>query len=71
MNDTSAKDACARNVICTTTDGNLLQQDGEYSPGTDSNSEQQALLLIKPKRTPLPKKQLAVVCLCRLAQPIA
>ncbi|KAG9006934.1 hypothetical protein FRB94_014769 [Tulasnella sp. JGI-2019a] len=34
-----------------------------------SDAEQQPLL--SAKRTPLPKKQLAIICLCRLAEPIA
>ncbi|KAG8985134.1 hypothetical protein FRB93_006086 [Tulasnella sp. JGI-2019a] len=38
---------------------------------TDSDAEQQPLLPKKLKRTPLPKKQLAIICLARLAEPIA
>ncbi|KAG9035187.1 hypothetical protein FRB95_011921 [Tulasnella sp. JGI-2019a] len=38
-------------------------------PIFDDDAEQQPLL--SDKRTPLPKKQLAIICLCRLAEPIA
>ncbi|KAG8991134.1 hypothetical protein FRB93_002914 [Tulasnella sp. JGI-2019a] len=41
------------------------------STDTDSDAEQQPLLPNKIKRTPLPKKQLAIICLSRLAEPIA
>ncbi|KAG9034984.1 hypothetical protein FRB95_012274 [Tulasnella sp. JGI-2019a] len=46
---------------------------GSVTPSSSQgDAEQQALLPKKPpKRTPLPKRQLAIICFCRLAEPIA
>lgn len=38
-------------------------------PSTDD--AEQALLPKERQRTPLPKKQLTIICLCRIAEPIA
>lgn len=40
-----------------------------FDPPADA--ERQPLLHGKPAVTPLPKKQLAIMCFCRLAEPVA
>ncbi|KAG8847042.1 hypothetical protein FRB96_001692 [Tulasnella sp. 330] len=46
---------------------------GTLTPTSSQGDAEQQALLRKPtfKRTPLPKKQLAIICFCRLAEPIA
>ncbi|KAG8860152.1 hypothetical protein FRB96_004175 [Tulasnella sp. 330] len=54
------------NAVETTADGT-----GMPFPSSLRPSEDHALLDKPFKRTPLPKRQLAIICFCRLAEPIA
>ncbi|KAG9035199.1 hypothetical protein FRB95_011933 [Tulasnella sp. JGI-2019a] len=65
MQNASTKNASDDPLVATASSGSVLVVD------TDSDAEQQPLLPNRLKRTPLPKKQLAIVCLARLAEPIA
>lgn len=61
--------------MCDANDASRRAQNGSDGTLTPSfygdDAEQQPLLPNKRKPTPLPKKQLAIICLCRLAEPIA
>ncbi|KAG9001956.1 hypothetical protein FRB93_011928 [Tulasnella sp. JGI-2019a] len=65
MQATSVNDSLTSDSTPASTAGFTANLDVEV------DAEEQPLLCNKRKRTPLPKRQLAIICLCRLAEPIA